>query len=144
MTKIISRLSEDETQFQRLRDIIEIATGGAISPGGDMEPAQSLFELVSQVDITCASLIEEQVRLEDKLHQLSVDYLQLATKIAEQDSMLKNIHAVLEDGVSYDDDLDHATIDLMDALLASGVAEPTFDGEICSREYQLAVRTLNQ
>lgn len=131
MTKIISRLNEDEAQLRRLRNILEVATGGAIAPGGDVEPAQGLHDLVTQVDMTCASLLETLDHVDAKYHQLALDNLRLATKIAEQDATLSTLHAALEDGISYDEDLDHATIDMMDTLLASGVAEPTFDGEIC-------------
>ena len=125
--KIVSRLSEEEAQLQRLRDIIDIATGGSISEGGELEPANDLPNLITQVDITCASLMEA-------LHSALEENAHLTSHITSQEVKLHAIHDLLSKGVKYDEDLDHATIDFMDAFMATGAAEPTFDGELSISE----------
>ena len=128
--KIVSRQREDEEQFQRLRDILESATGGAIAKGSDLEPGLELRSLVTQVDITCASLLEmlEKSDRQNDLLQLEID--KLHTELARQEVQIETFNEALASGVEYDDALDHATTDFMESVLASGAAEPTFDGEI--------------
>jgi hypothetical protein len=115
--KIISRLSDDEEQFQRLREIIDAASDGAVS-GED-----TLVDLVRQVDVTCFSLL-------NMIDQLERDNIRLGTIAVNHQIAFVKLQEAFSQGVQYDEELDHATIDFMDAILASGAAEPTFDGEI--------------
>lgn len=124
--KIVSRLDETAHNLKVLQDIIEVATGGAIGPDGDLALETTLHGLVGQVDITCASLLDHTSYLDRQLEVVAHENLRMSVKIAEQDEVLSTLHK----GVPYDEDLDHATADLMDAFLGSGAATPTFDGEI--------------
>lgn len=133
--RIRSHPNPHEELLQRLRDIIEVATGGTISPGGDLEPAEELPELVDQVDITCASLLETLDSLEDKYDLLSEENLNLALRVDKQEEVLKHVLETLEGGVKFDEELDHATIDFMEAIMATGAAESTFDGELSFAEH---------
>jgi hypothetical protein len=121
--KILSRLTDNEEQFQRLREIMEAATGGAIAEGGDLEPEDTLTGLVRQVDITCASLLQ-------MIDQLERENARLSNIAVSQHVAMTELRDAFDQDVQYDEVLDHATMDFMDALLASGVAESTFDGEI--------------
>jgi len=132
--KIVSRISQEDEDLQRLREILEAATSGAIAEGGDLEPADNLSGLVTQVDITCASLLETLNICDEKMNEMGRDLQRYATHIAHQDAILQNIHLAMQGGVEYDEDLDHATIDMMEALVASGASEPTFDGELSFAE----------
>lgn len=125
MATIVSRVNKTELELRRLRDIIDAATGGAIGPGGEIEPGTTLAELVMHVDIACASLLALIDKLDAKCQELASDNLQLSTKFAEREQLVK----VLSE-VEYDEDLEHVTLDLMEALIASGAAETTFDSEI--------------
>ena len=128
--KIVSRLSEEEEQVLRLRDIVEAATGGAISDEGDLPLATDLRSIVTQVDITCASLLETIKDADNENLYLSARIDKLEAQLKSQEIELQAITDSLSGGVEFDDALDHATIDFMESILASGVAEPTFDGEI--------------
>lgn len=121
--KIISRLPEDEVQLQRLRDILEAATNGAIGPGGDLEPETTLTGLVGQVDITCISLLEA-------IEVIEKDNIRLGNICIASQVSLAALRNIFTEGVTYDEDLDHATIDFMESMLGSGIAESTPDGEI--------------
>jgi hypothetical protein len=118
--KIVSRLNKADPDLRRLGRIIAVLTEG------EVQPSMELQDLVTQVDLICVALLDALDHLENKCQRLNAENLQLATNLAEQEEVLK----VLEQGVLYDEDLDHSTTDLMDAFLASGAAESTFDGEI--------------
>ena len=129
--KIVSRLTNEEEQLQRLREIIEAATGGAIAPyGGELELGTTLHDLVTQVDITCFSLIEIADRNENENVRLAIDNLHLSNHIAQRDQSLSPLIEAIENGIEYDDAIDTATHDMMEAFIGSGGAESTFDGEI--------------
>jgi len=132
--KIVSRISPEDEDLQRLREIIEAATSGAIAEGGDLEPADNLSGLVTQVDITCASLLETLQICDEKLNAMQTDLQRYAAHVTYQDSILQTFKGMLENGIEYDEDLDHATIDMMEAFVASGASEPTFDGELSFTE----------
>ena len=128
--KIVSRLSEEEQELQRLREIIDAATGGAISESGELELGCDLHTLVTQVDITCASLLELVQRLTDENAQLLADIDDMNQRLTNQEIQIESLNEAISEGVEFDDALDHATVDFMESIIASGAAEPTFDGEI--------------
>jgi len=93
------------------------------------------------VDITCASLLETMNAFEQAMDSLMLDMERLtddndrlSNHIHRIESSFKDLKGMLRDGVEYDEDLDHATIDMMEALVASGASEPTFDGELSFQE----------
>lgn len=124
--KIVSRLPEEEAQLERLRNILEAATGGAIAPGGDLEPATTLTDLVGQVDITCISLLET-------IDVVERDNIRLGNIALSHQINYTTLRDAFASGVSYDEDLDHAATDFIESMLASNAAESTFDGEISFR-----------
>ena len=134
MAKIVSRLTGEQTQLERLREILDLATAGAIAPGSTLEPADDLEGLVTQTDIACASLLETLNRVSLDLEQIQVDRSYLEMFISRQKDYFKPIKTAVDDGVTYDEDLEHATIDTMEALLATGAFETTFNGEIALQD----------
>ncbi len=124
--KIVSRLREDELQLNALREIVEAVSYGEIGPNGTMELADDLPGLVVQLDFVCASLLTTLTTM-DQIHALLAQKNhELVVKLAEQ----RRIVARVSDGVDFDEVLDQATMDLMEAFLSSGAATPTFDGEL--------------
>jgi hypothetical protein len=125
--EIVSRVSDEEIGLARLRDILDAVSGGSISETGHVPPGEELNELITQVDGMFVAYMETVDELEAEVQRLSM-------KVDRQDEILKEIHDTIDQGVPYDDELDHATIDMMEALVATGAFEPTFDGEISISE----------
>lgn len=123
--RILSRVNGDEAELDRLREILEAATGGDISPGGIVEPGSTLSDLVTQVDNTIVNYMKANDGLEYAYDIAHRDASVLAVQCAMQEELIESITAV-----GFDEALDDATIDLMDALLGSGAATSTFDGDI--------------
>lgn len=128
--KITSRTTTDDLNLSRLREILEAASHGAIAEDGEILPGENLAELVAQVDIICAAFLDTLDVCERKIDLLMQDVEIMSGRLRTLDDTLQEVMGVFEDGVDYDDDLDHATIDMMEALIASGATEPTFDGEL--------------
>jgi len=124
--RIVSRLKEDEMQLERLKEILEAASDGCISEHGETPPGQTLDELITQVDNVCANFMETVDTLEEDYDCLQHEVLALSAQCNNQEKMLNSII----EGARYDEALDFATTDLMDALLGAGVANSTFDGDI--------------
>jgi len=122
---ILSRKNEDQLQLDRLREILEAATDGAISYGGDIEPGDTLPELITQVDNTVVEYMKAFDGLEYAYENLQLEAATLATQCAMQENTLESFM-----DVRYDDALDDAVTDLMDVFLGSGAATSTFDGDI--------------
>lgn len=132
--KIVSRIAHGAEDLQRIRDIIEEVTDGGIGPNGAISAAADLSEIVTHIEITFSSLCATLNLYDDEVTQLSLENSRLVSQIDKLDDSLHEIYSVIENGVEYDEDLDHATIDMMDAFIASGATEPTFDGEISFSE----------
>ena len=133
--KIISRIAPDAEELQRLRDIIDSATNGVIAPDGVLEPATTLTALVTQVDVVCDLLCQTINLYGEEIIQLAQDNRLLSNHVNKLDANHNDFYSVLDTGVEYDEDLDHATIDMMEAFVASGASEPTFDGELSFNEH---------
>lgn len=132
--KIVSRIAHGAEDLQRIRDIIEEVTDGAIGPNGTISAAADLSEIVTHIEIAVSSLCATLNLYDDEVAQLSLENSRLVSQISKLDDSLHEIYSVIENGVDYDEDLDHATIDMMEAFIASGATEPTFDGEISFSE----------
>lgn len=128
--RIVSRLNESEVQLQRIRNILEAVSDGAVSDTGSIEPGKDLSTLVGQVDEAFCILLTHIDTIEEDYEALQSECLALSVQCAEQE---KIIDCVTE-GIPYDEALDHATLDLMDALLSSGAANTTFDGDLSFEE----------
>lgn len=124
--RIVSRLNEEETQIERLQSILEAASYGVISEHGSTIPGENLDDLVTQVDETMADFMETVDNLEEGIDNLQSEVMGLSVQCEAQQRLLED----LVNGVSYDEALDEATIVLIDALLGSGGATTTFDGDL--------------
>lgn len=116
---IVSRKNEDQIQCDRLRGIIDAATNGSVTPEA------TLPGLVTQVEDTIMAYMEDVEVLEHSYSNVKQEAAALATQCAMQENKLDDIMHV-----GFDDALDYATIDLMDAFLGSGAANTTFGGDI--------------
>ena len=129
MAKISTRqtCSNEELTIQKLQEILDDATNGAvgtkatalIQAGDDIEIVLTNVELVMELLTQTAS------SLFNDLAQCSHDNVLLTVKLAES---LDALEAIMD--VSYDEALDHATADFMDAFAASGGADVTSHGEL--------------
>lgn len=128
--RIVSRSNQDETQHNRLREILEAASNGVISERGLVVPGETWKELITQVDEVCCNFMIAVDDLEENYVALQREALTLAVQNDAQERIL----VALSEGIKYDDALDHATTDLMDAFLGSGAAGTTFDGALSFEE----------
>jgi hypothetical protein len=122
--KIVSRLDDAEFQHIRLREILEAASDGAISydEGASIVPGQDLDELVTQVDITVAAMLET-------LDVMAANIDILVDKAVSAELEAADLQARVSN-VVYDECLDHASMDLMDAICSSGAADIDADGDL--------------
>lgn len=127
MTKLSSRLNLEDAHLQRLRELIDIATDGVISDTGDAPPAATMDEAIDHCEITFSAMLDAIDGVQRDLDNLSRSHAQLSVMLAQREGLIE----ALTSSVDFDDALEHATIDFMDSLMASGAAEPSFDGEIC-------------
>jgi len=117
--RIVSRQNEDQIQRERLRGIIEAASDGFVTPANDLP------EIVSQVEDTVLHFMGKVESLEHSYGNLQLEAAALATQCALQEGKLEELTHI-----GFDEALDYATLDLMDALLGSGAANSTFAGDI--------------
>lgn len=128
MGKIISRVKTEGVIEKRLAALVEVASEDLTLLVDEIPPGPSRAEeLMTQVEdivitliITADGLDQENNRLEGLIVRMQAD-LQTQREIVE---------LLATSGVPYDEDLDHATIDFMESILGSGIAEATFDGEL--------------
>jgi hypothetical protein len=127
MAKITTRPPEaklDEAKLVlRLNEIIQEANDGRpiafITVGNEAEALLDVIQLVLRAQARAGE------QLFADLAACARDNLVLSMKLS---GALDLLNTFLE--VSYDDALDHATADLMDALASSGAAEITDDGDL--------------
>lgn len=131
MAKITTRPAESAKEesdiLQRLQDFLSTATGGAVSTspnakypvGTDIDGVLENIEMVFEVQRNAGAA------LYNDLVTLSHEHLKMSIALAEAMDLL---HEIMD--VSYDDALDHATADLMDAITASGLADSDADGKL--------------
>lgn len=117
--RIISRQNEDQIQHDRLREILEAATDGNITP------ADNLPELVTQIEDAVLNCMDYSEKLSDAYGNLRLDAAGLEAQCTMQEQKLEEIQHV-----GFDEALDYATLDLMDAFLGSGAANASFSGDL--------------
>jgi hypothetical protein len=111
---ISSRKNQDDVQRERLRSIIEAT---------DVVPGETLPELITQIEDTMLNFMEDIEVLEHDCDSLQRE----ATAVNARNTMLEQkIDNLVR--IGFDEALDDATTDLVDAFLNSGFASSTFDG----------------
>lgn len=125
--KIVSRFNQDELALKRLQRILAASDD-------DLEPADTLSGVVNQVEIFIGTLFDAITELEASSNRLMDNTRTMMLQARELQNKLAFFQQAAEYGIEYDEDLDHATIDMMEALIASGASEPTFDGELTFTE----------
>lgn len=129
MAKISTRPadSDDESTILKLQQILEIATNGVIGTKTTalIQVGDDIDSILENVKIVIALLDQTASSLYDDLTKSSYDNMILTVKLAETLDVLESIM-----DVTYDEALDHATADLMDAFAASGGADVTPHGEL--------------
>lgn len=129
MAKISTRQSDlsEETTIKKLQEILHHSTNGIISTQATaiLHAGNDIPDLLDNVKVVIALLNETAVRLFQDMAVLSNDHLLLTVKFAEA---IDAIESMID--VTYDEALDHATADLMDAFAASGGADVTSHGEL--------------
>jgi hypothetical protein len=111
---ISSRKNQDDVQRERLRGIIEAT---------DVVPGETLPELITQIEDTMLNFMEDIEVLEHDCDSLQRE----ATAVNARNTMLEQkIDNLVR--IGFDEALDDATTDLVDAFLNSGFASSTFDG----------------
>lgn len=115
--KIASRIPEEK---QVLDETVSALT-----------PLYEYFGLLDVQQVDGSSATPEQVR---ELVEFTISELKFRAAALESANIrveeLSQLHEELEAGVTYDDALDCATIDAMEALMNSGIADTSFDGEL--------------
>lgn len=127
MPKIVSGIDEKGQLIKFLQKIVESAAAKLTSQKGvEMKPAETLTELVQQVDelmaaymLSTHSLAEVNYRLQESINEY----------VSQVDFMQDELSKFIGD-IGYDDAIDEATGDLMQSLVASGAAETNQDGDL--------------
>lgn len=128
--KIVSRSTSEEAKLSKLRSIIKTMSGGLISETSEVPLGTNLSELVNQLQVCSEVTLDTIDTLQKRVNVLGIDNLRLTNHIAQEGRSLNGLKKAIADGVEYDEALDAAVHDAMEAFIASGAAEPTFDGEI--------------
>ncbi len=136
MAKISTRPAdvEDQTTIEELQEILHHATNGVVSTQASalVQAGNDIPTLLANVKAVIALLNRTAVQLFHDLAHASHDNMVLTVKVAETMDVLESIC-----DVTYDEALDHATADLMDAFAASGAADVSADGELGFDEHVL-------
>lgn len=131
MAKISTRqaatTTEEKAIYDRLLEIVEQGTGGAISntPLGLITPSADVFGLLDDLEHVFETMNSVGRTMLVELAVLGHENMVLHVKCAEAIDLLDKFM-----DVSYDESLDHATADMMDAFVGSGVAEADTQGEL--------------
>lgn len=117
----------DDSFIVDLQKLIEENTGGAIGFGADAifspgETREEILDTLRNVHITMENTID---LLNGNLYDCSIENLNLEIQAVQSTFLLQSIQ-----NVEYDDALDHATLDLMDAFVAAAIADCNDDGKI--------------
>lgn len=126
MPVISSRQSTGTSLTKLLQDTLLENFDDIYQPKGDEQLPTELSDLVVH---TCAGLETLRMTLDTVENELEDAEEKVAYLEGELDKS-QDLLANLIGDIGYDEALDHATLDLMDCLIASGAAEPTADGEL--------------
>lgn len=129
MAKISTRQPDpqDESTIEKLQEILHNATNGVVSIHSKalVYAGDDISALLENVRAVIGLLNKTASKMYADIQTLSHDNFVLAVK---NDEMMLLLEQIID--VTYDDALDHATADLMDAFAASGGADVTANGEL--------------
>lgn len=129
MAKITTRSASqsDDKVIAELQHILEAATNGVVStkPTAMIPAGEDIPTLLEDLKSVIRLMNRTANRLFLDAQALAFDNTALSVRVADLTDLLE----VITD-VSYDDALDHATADLMDAFCAGGGADVTSHGEL--------------
>jgi hypothetical protein len=129
MAKITTRQPSqiDQEAYERLLEIIEKGTDGAVSRNhaAIVTAPDTIDELLDVLEVIFAAVNDAGKKMSYELAMLSAENVVLNVKYEE---VLDVLDEIID--VSYDEALDHATADLMNAFTGSGAADTTADGEL--------------
>lgn len=132
MPKIVSRTDTDAGRLHRLQEILVSCSMGAVTRDGRgvAKVGDDLDVLITQTDALLQGMVQTFEHVSVDLSIARTEATQLSLRVDELESIVENI---LGD-VSFDEALDHATLDLMEGFASSGAADVTADGELAFDE----------
>lgn len=131
MAKISTRStapsSEVQVIYDRLLEVISNGTGGAISttPLALIPPGSDVMSLLNDLELVFEAVNKAGRVMMIDMALLRHENLVLNVKYEEMMDVLSSFM-----DVSYDEPLDHAAADLMDAFVGTGAAEANAQGEL--------------
>ena len=125
MATIKSRANLIDLTLLELQELVTEISLGAISQGKLFEPGTTVEECFDQIRDCAKGYQLALLTMRQDVARLIIDKNELTAELIE----LTNRMDKLMD-VDYDEALDHASMDLMDAFCSSGSADVTPDGEL--------------
>lgn len=129
MAKIISRNDQRGQLITFLQEVVRVGiqnlSGNEIEED-EIQVEATLEGLIEQVDDLVASQLFLINTLQAELEQLLADLAGVKIEL----ELSQELNSKLVDDIGYDSSLDEATGDLMQSLVASGIADFAPDGEI--------------
>lgn len=130
MAIITSRPTETDQNVERLQEILEVASLGALGKPTDPTAVVHLEDtmegLLEQTDTLFEGMLDTLEHIGSDLLVTSLDLIQTKVDLDIAQDALANLIG----GIDYDEALDHATQDLMECFCASGSADVSADGEL--------------
>jgi hypothetical protein len=130
MAIITSRPTETDQNVERLQEILEVASLGALGKSTDPQAIVHLEDTMEGLIEQTDTLFEGML---DTLELLGTDLLDTSFRLVQTQvdlDVAQDALANLIGGIDYDEALDHATADLMECFCASGSADVSADGEL--------------
>jgi hypothetical protein len=132
MAKIESRPGQTgpSNHVPQLQEILAAASLGTIgnigTPGVQLQVESTMSGLIGQTNTLFDGLLETLDVIGMQLMTSQLDLLATKMELDVTQDALAN----LVGNIDYDECLDHATVDLMDAFASSGAADTSADGEL--------------
>ena len=132
MAKITTRKTEADKRSieiaERLINILEKSSGQSLTSLLAFEPEDVIDDvdfLLDATEVVVKTAINAAITLRDALHESAVENLRLSIELFQQQSKLDQLT-----DICYDDALEHATIDMMDSMVASGIGDVSDEGDV--------------
>lgn len=125
MAMIKSRGTTIDLNLLEMQDLVREISMGMIDHGADIEPGDTVEDCIEQVQHIAQSYQLALVSSRRDIAELTIDNVDLHDSIITMERQLSELMVV-----AYDEAMDHAAMDLMDAFCASGSADVSADGEL--------------